>query len=610
MKAFTLALIASPLLLPAPPLGAADFMVTNQAGFDALNATKFNPGDRILLEGGMTFAGSLLFTSEDLGTDADPIVVTSTGTGRATINAGDAVGINGVDTGGFEISNLNLVGSGVAENGTTTSTKPGINFFAGGPFDFKYPRVHLDQLTVTGFGNRGVLIGGFNGSAGYNDVRITHVVSHGNLRSGIETFGFSDASGGIKDALTNVYVGSCSAFNNVGSGEDRAHGIVLGGVDGGVIEYCLASENGRNNGSVGIWAYDSNNITIQFNESYSNNTVGNGGGEGYALDEGVTNSVMQYNYSHDNAGAGYLQIGGFGTKANSNNTLRYNISENDGRNPLTVGAGGIEIGSVVSDLDVYGNTVFRDGSGGSTSTPAVYIYGGVLDPTRVSLANNLLVTANGSRIIRFQIFFAGIVTFAGNNYWPGGGPLVIDYKDTTQDTTYNTLAAWRTGTGQEMLNGSPTGSALDPLLTDPGNGGTVGNSGLLGTLSAYKLQSGSPMVDAGLDLQAEFGIDPGSRDFYGASLPQGPALDIGASEFVEAPVVLAIDHAEDTNTVTIDYQSVDGVAFGVLRSPDLAGDPVTTWTVLTPTGPGDGSVKQYTDNPPAGSSFFYVMVRE
>ncbi|NNC88163.1 MAG: right-handed parallel beta-helix repeat-containing protein [Akkermansiaceae bacterium] len=609
MRFPTLALVASPLLFPAPALGAADHTVTNQAEFDALNTTDFDPGDRILLEGGMTFSGSLLFTSEDLGTDADPIVVTSTGTGRATINAGDAVGINGVDTGGFEISHLNLIGSGVAENGTTTSTKPGVNFFANGPTDFKYPRVHLDQLTVTGFGNRGVLIAGFNGSAGYNDVRITHVVSHGNLRSGIETFGGNN----VTDALTNVYVAHCETYHNVGtttSNPPRAsHGIVLGGVDGAIIERCLSYDNGQNNNAVGIWAYSSANVTIQFNESHSNRTAGSSGGAGFAFDVNVSNSVMQYNYSHGNAGAGYSLFDGTSSNdkssdGNNDNVVRYSISENDGRNALATAASGILAGGRVNRLDVYGNTVFMAGPGAGASFPAAYFYSVLSDPSDILLANNLFVTAGGNPLIWRDS--GADTTFAGNNYWPSGGAFSILYNG----TTYPSLSAWRTGTGQELLGGSPTGSALDPHLTDPGNGGTVGDAGLLGTLTAYKLQAGSPMVDAGLDLQAEFGIDPGPRDFYGGPLPYGTALDIGAHEFTEAPVVLAIGYTEGTNTVTIDYQSESGVDFGVRRSPDLAGDPATTWTVLPGTGPGDGSVKQYTDNPPPGDSFFYVLVRE
>ena len=40
------------------------------------------------------------------------------------------------------------------------------------------------------------------------------------------------------------------------------------------------------------------------------------------------------------------------------------------------------------------------------------------------------------------------------------------------------------------------------------------------------------MRDAGLNLQALFGINPGSSDFYGVLIPNNGSFDIGASEFV------------------------------------------------------------------------------
>ena len=208
-----LLLTAAASALTAPGVCATDYPVDSQAAFDALNSTDFEPGDRILLQSGMTFSGSLNFGAEDSGTALDPVTLTTSGIERAIISPGDGIGIDVYNAGGFVIRNLNLVGSGVAEDGTTTSTEPGINFYADSPGDIKYPLVHLDQLEVTGFGNRGVIIGGFNGSTGYDDVRITNVVAHGNLRSGIETFGFT----GIKNALTNVRVADCESYHNVGN---------------------------------------------------------------------------------------------------------------------------------------------------------------------------------------------------------------------------------------------------------------------------------------------------------------------------------------------------------------------------------------------------------
>jgi hypothetical protein len=88
------------------------------------------------------------------------------------------------------------------------------------------------------------------------------------------------------------------------------------------------------------------------------------------------------------------------------------------------------------------------------------------------------------------------------------------------DTVYQSLTAWRSGTGQERLGTTAVGFAVDPKLTNPGGGGTIGNPDQLTTLAAYRLQSSSPMVDAGLNLPLLFGVNVGSRDYYGSSIPR------------------------------------------------------------------------------------------
>ncbi len=113
-------------------------------------------------------------------------------------------------------------------------------------------------------------------------------------------------------------------------------------------------------------------------------------------------------------------------------------------------------------------------------------------------------------------------TFAGNAYWSVDGK----YKF----AGYRSLEDWRAATGQEMLNGKPVGMVVDPKLIDIGNNVTIGDPTKLHTLTAYQLQKDSPMIDAGINLRAMFGIDLGNRDFFGNPIPQGKGFDIGAHE--------------------------------------------------------------------------------
>src|SRR5207247_5977493 len=47
-------------------------------------------------------------------------------------------------------------------------------------------------------------------------------------------------------------------------------------------------------------------------------------------------------------------------------------------------------------------------------------------------------------------------------------------------------------------------------------------------LMSYKLQSTSPMINAGLNLASLFGVSTGGKDFWGNATPVGGAYDIGA----------------------------------------------------------------------------------
>ncbi len=542
----------------SPVHAAMDYFVTTQSEYDALNSTTFNPGDNIFLQGNTTFNGGLFFDPQDSGNNAlgnlvDPITLTSFGSGRATIDSGDATGLYAFNNGGFNISNLNFRGSGVAPNGATTSTADGVLFFTDSPGNLKQNHIYLDNLDVSGFGRSGVVVGGFNGSAGYNDVRITNVAAHENRNSGIATFG--DTRINSRDALTNVYVADSRAFNNFGdpaSTGNTGSGIVLGGVDGGTVERSVAYNNGRNNnpteGPVGIWAYDSNDVTIQFNESYDN-TTSNGDGGGFDLDQNVTNSLLQYNYSHGNAGAGYLIFDGDGTAVtNSGNVVRYNISENDGRRG-NLAAAGITVGGNVRDLEIYGNTVYiTDATANANVEPAIKLDRfGATSPQGILVANNIFYTDGGGRLI----FKGNGVTnstdpttgirFLNNDYLAADGNFQVRWNN----VTYTSLDAWLTAiTGQERFDKNGDGTAeivalnVDPLLTDPGNGGTV-DPDAFASLTAYLLQEDSPLIDTGLNL-ARLGITVGPRDFDGTALPQGDALDIGADELVPEPGTAAL----------------------------------------------------------------------
>ena len=534
--------VATVWVLPIGPALAADYYV-RPAGADGnsglspdaawrsiarVNKQDLEPGDRILLEGGETFSGPLLVVATDAGTAASPVVITSFGTGRATIDGGTGRGIDVYNAGGIEIRDLDVMGSGMDSN-----SEPGVSFYTDHADGSKLDHVRIDRVDVHGFREGGVVIGAWHPSRpGFRDVRITHTRAFGNGESGVHIRGFFDGTHAWSHE--DVYIGYSEAFDNFGDPTNidthTGSGIIVSATNRATIEYCHAHHNGGNNrqprnGPVGIWAWDANAVTIQHNISHDNRTGGEADGGGFDLDGGVTNSVLQYNYSYDNDGAGYLLAQFAGAAPFFNNVVRYNVSSNDGRQN---GHGAISLWAAANesldDTQVYGNTVFVSPAASRTPS-AVWIKSGTF--RHVTFRNNIFVTTGGVTLLDDAgAHDLSSVGFQGNAYWPSESSFGVRIGG----VTHASLASWQSATGQEKVRSNPVGLETDPLLVDPSNPQRLTDPTQLPHLAAYRLQEESPVIDAGLDLRLLFGTDPGRRDFYGVPIPQHGGLDIGASE--------------------------------------------------------------------------------
>ncbi len=462
-----------------------------------VNQASFKPGDRILFEGGSRFSGALRLGRDDSGTREQKLTIGSYGASRATIDGGNGSAIVLGGCSHAVIRDLIFVGSG-RKNGNAAS---GLHLADA-------EDIEVDRIEVHGFRSSGVYLNGVR------DGRITRVHAYENGFAGI-------SSGGALSR--NLYVGNCLAENNPGDPtilkNHSGNGIVIGQVQGAVIEYCEARYNGwdmprKGNGPVGIWTWEADNVLIQYCVSHHNRSTGIDGG-GFDFDGGVTNSILQYNYSHDNHGSGYLICQYLGAKPFRNNIVRYNISQDDG---LTNHNSGIYVwvgGSGMESTDVYNNTIFN-------SKGAAVAFG--VDPRfakelpRMTFRNNIFVSGEsqiegGSEKGRFE----------GNIYWAmGDGGFSVD--------GFTSFEAWVEATGQEKIGGRVVGRYLDPLLRKIGTG-LISNPSQLRSLQAYRLKAVSPAIDTGLDLRSLFTLDPGRRDFYGNPVPRGKAFDVGAHEF-------------------------------------------------------------------------------
>jgi Right handed beta helix region len=433
-----------------------------------VNSAKVGPGSDVLFQGGATFAGSI---SGKSGTSSAPITYGSYGTGRAVINAGSGTGFSAIGKTGIVVHNLDFLGVGVTGNHGNGLVLSGRD-------------ITIDQVDVGGFNNNGI-----DFTRGSHFVNVTNSTIHDCGYAGIQVQGI--VSNGTGYSNSNVYIGRDTVWNIVGRGNGEQHtgnGILIWDVNSATVERCVVHDNGINNtnasGPAAIWCFQADHVTFQYNESY-HNLSSSSDGDGFDFDGGTINSVMQYNYAHDNQGAGILSWEYAGARRMNGNTIRCNICQNDGLNSfyaeLTTGGGAL------TNQHIYNNTLY------STTTAGVR-----LDGVSGQFANNIIQTTSPLT----PLLSAGSATLAGNDLWNGAAL------------------------------GSPNGISVNPQLTNPGGGGTIGNADLLDTLTPYQLASTSPLINAGVNLQSRFGINPGTQDFFGDPLPQNTGLDIGADERV------------------------------------------------------------------------------
>ena len=314
--------------------------------------------------------------------------------------------------------------------------------------------------------------------------------------------------------------------------KNSGSGILLGNVRGRVIEYCVAYGNGgacrATEGPDGIWAYDSSRVVIQHNEAHHNHTGGPADGGGFGFDQNVSDSILQYNYSHDNDGAGYLPAHTPDNDSFRRNVVRFNISENDGRRN---GYAGIDLWGRVSESQIYHNTVFVRTSSSGTPKALRIFNDGIPDRNvrDVLVANNLLVTSGRVPVVEMsknQLLGGRNPRFQGNNYFSA----TRDFSISWAGRRFANLEAWRKSTGQEIRDGVAIGLSVDPKLVNPGKGGFLPDPIRPVELMAYRLMQSSPMRNAALNLQTLFGIDRGATDYFGTDLLSADGLNIGTDQ--------------------------------------------------------------------------------
>jgi hypothetical protein len=389
-----------------------------------VEGSSYRGGDTILLRGGQRFRGTICLGAANLRATSrtERLTIGSYGRGRATILAPQRTdGIAAINVAGVRVYGINVVGH---RDPCTEDVSSGYRFGSAGirmeadDIDGTLTQgLEVDRVDVSRFCN-GIVVASDDDGSRIAHIRVSGVRAHDNDDAGVWAYDQANTRHSIRDvSVTNTRV-----YRNHAQG-----GIVLFGVDGGTVAGSVAYDNAKVAGGVGIWAFDATRILFTHNESYGNGRrTLTADGDGFDFDLGVSNSVMEHNYSHDNGGVGFLVCScddGESFYRMHNIVIRSNVSRNDGssgQSSLYVSGG-----SPMSGVRIVSNRVDSAvGSGplvdvtGCRSCDAPYVDDATQGRpyTRVEVRGNSFVSWGDKPLLRVHPGRAAQLVFRENRW--------------------------------------------------------------------------------------------------------------------------------------------------------------------------------------------------
>jgi len=517
---------------------------------DKVNQTRFVPGDHILFRAGDVWNGSVKLRGIS-GTKEAPIVFSHYGNleqaGRPVLNGNgtttteesaivknytsvkdktmsatiDVVNGSYLEFSNLEITNFNpdVVSQRAGINirtASTTTTEWEANPHRG--ITIKNNYIHDVDGNPKGWkiGSGGILILGNISDVLVEGNTVKRVDIEGIRNAGLYKEG--DVNANFPRVLKNV------KFNNNYVEEVQGDGFVMSNIGSeGRMEYnTVVKHSAKNVGNVnyaGLWVIGVKDMIMQYNEVYGG-IYGYNDGQAFDVDMFCEGTLYQYNYSHSNRGGFILFMGG-----SKNSVVRYNVSVNDGDGRYIFHY--LPTSSADAPL-IHNNTFFTDAN---INTKLMSDSGKYM-----RLYNNIFYSKADTAM--------GTETFAGgevrnNIFYPGTNYQNAKFTGITfKDNVFTSPKFARPGEEPKDLIDAK-GSVLD-----------------VNRLSGYKLLSGSPAIDAGLDMTA---MTPSvwsspTVDFFKNPITNPTKVDIGAHEFTNdepgeqspeiVPQFIAIDRTE------------------------------------------------------------------
>ena len=476
------------------------------------NAVAFQPGDQLLLNRGTTCAGPL--APRGSGSNNSPIVIDAYGTGAQPVIDGgtNPAALQLINQQYWEINNVEIVGGDLY----------GIYIF-GNVDNVNLTHFYLRNLNVHGAHHVAatrddsgeVYFSSTGMHAVMNDVLIDGVTAHDTQGSeGIVIYaggGWTQADRSDQQLGNNITVQNSTAHDVGGDG------ILIMTVSNGLMQNNVTYHTGLCSACTGstpsaLWEWFCHTCTVQNNESYANQTWGQGydGGD-FDIDYYNTSNIVQYNYGHDSAGY-CVSVFGAENTVDSDHIIRYNICSNNSQLSNSPDPGEILLnswdGGSIDGLQIYNNTFYWNPAtpGAVVNTTWAYVTANHPD-----LFENNIIYGTGSWMMETTSVF----TLNNNIYWtttPGAASWQVD------GNTYTDFASYQAGANQDANS-----YYADPLLSDP----TYHSPGRPAT--AFRLQPNSPAIGTGMNVcNGISGCSVGKQDFWGNALPSGSGYNIGA----------------------------------------------------------------------------------